>query len=620
MMTRSRSEFQLEKGLTPVYDWVEELRTICTAMNTDYSNTSPKGRRRPIRAEDSVRLSQSILHCANRGLPRADFLQEVSELLLDFAGCDAIEVRLNDGDLHYRWEAARRPEKAVRFDLARWSRTDSGRVIPASEESTDFELLCKDVALQHFDPEANFFTDNGSFWTGDSTDPMTAAKSGGQPTDSEPWCIGGHYRSLAIIRFVVDEQTIGLLHVKGEQPDSFTEEEVELYEGIAQTLGLAVADRRAEAALRERVKELTCLYGIAQLVERTSSSLGKMLERIVRLLPPAWQYPEMTTAKIMLDGRAYSTPGFRQSEYMQSASIVVRGQRRGVAEVAYVEERPEFAIGAFLKEEEKLICAVAREVALIVERTESGEEKAKLEQQLIHADRLATIGELAAGVAHELNEPLGSILGFAQLAEKCPGLPEQARRDIRKIENASLYAREVIKKLMVFARQMPAKKTQASLNDVVEEAFVFLEGRCVNGGIEVVHELAASLPEITADHAQLKQVLVNLVVNAIQAMPDGGTLTVSTREGDSSVSLVVQDTGGGMDEATVEKIFLPFFTTKDINEGTGLGLAVVHGIVTAHGGTIDVTSQQGCGTRFEICLPTTAPEESQEVDRHDIRD
>ncbi len=589
-------------------------------MNVNRQNLPAPGRRQPIRAEDSVRLSQAILHCANRGLPRADFLREVSELLLGFAGCDAIEVRLNDGDLHYRWEAARRPERAVRFDLARWMRIESGRVIPASEESTDLERLCKNVALRRFDPGAPFFTDNGSFWTGDAWEPMIAAKADGQPADSGPLCVGGHHRSLAIIRFVVDDETVGLLHIKGEHPNSLTLEEVEFYEGIAQTLGLAVADRRAEAALRERVKELTCLYGIAQLVERTSSSLGKMLGCIVNLLPPAWQYPEMTTARITLDGRAYSTPGFRQSGYVQSAGIVVRGQQRGVVEVAYVEERPEFAIGAFLKEEEKLIRAVAREVALIVERTESGEEKAKLEQQLIHADRLATIGELAAGVAHELNEPLGSILGFAQLAEKCPGLPVQARNDIRKIENASLYAREVIKKLMVFARQMPAKKTQANLNDIVEEAFIFLEGRCVNGGIEVVPELAASLPEIAADHAQLKQVLVNLVVNAIQAMSDGGTLTVSTREGDSSVTLVVQDTGSGMDETTVEKIFLPFFTTKDVNEGTGLGLAVVHGIVTAHGGTIDVTSQQGRGTRFEICLPTTAPEESQEVDHHGIRD
>ncbi len=567
-----------------------------------------------------MRLSRSILHCANRGLPRTDFLHEVSQLIFACSGCDAIEVRLNDGELHYRWTASRHPRSASRFDLASWTQCEGGAVIPAAQDDSDLERLCRDVASQSCDSTQSFITGNGSFWTGDAWEPLAGTAGAGHSTDGKRVCVGGHYRSLAIIRFVVDEQTNGLLHVKDERPHSFSEEEVEFYEGIAQTLGLAIADRRAEAALRERVKELTCLYGIAQLVEQMRSSLGEMLECIVELLPPAWQYPEMTAARIILDGRSYVTPGFRQSRYRQSADIVVGGGRRGIVEVAYTEERPEFATGAFLKEEEKLINAIAREVALIVERKESGEDKARLEQQLIHADRLATIGELSAGVAHELNEPLGSILGFAQLAEKCPGLPEQARRDIRRIENASLYAREVIKKLMVFARQMPARKTPARLNEVVEEAFFFLEGRCVKGGIQVVRELAPNLPEIIADPAQLKQVLVNLVVNAIHAMPEGGTLTVSTRERESCVSLVVQDTGRGMDEATIDKIFLPFFTTKDVNEGTGLGLAVVHGIVTAHGGTIDVTSQPGHGTRFEICLPTTAAEESLEVDHHGIRD
>jgi signal transduction histidine kinase len=219
-----------------------------------------------------------------------------------------------------------------------------------------------------------------------------------------------------------------------------------------------------------------------------------------------------------------------------------------------------------------------------------------------------------------LNEPLGSILGFAQLAKKCPDLPQQAEQDVEKIVTASLYAREVIKKLMVFGRQMPPKKTQVNLNQVIEEGFYFLEGRCVKGGIKVVRKLAPDLPEITADSAQLNQILVNLVVNAIQAMPGGGSLMVSTGASESSVALIVEDTGAGMSEEVLEKIFLPFFTTKDVDEGTGLGLAVVHGIVTAHGGSIDVESQPGHGTRFEIRLPLGGPEQTQEADQDATRD
>ena len=583
------------------------------AMKSDDSDTAGAGRHDPLRVEDSVWLSRTISHCASQGLTRTNFLREASKVLMDFSGCDAVEVRLNDGDLHYRWEATRRPEHAARFEPVRWTIGEDGSVIPASQYGSDLERLCRDVACRRFDSALPFFTSSGSFWTGDTWEPLARGTSAGGDLDAGSLCVGGHYRSLALIRFFVDEQTIGLLHLKKEQPDYFTEEEVEFYEGIAQTLGLAVADRRAEAALRERVKELTCLYGIAQIVEQADIILDDMLGRIVKLLPPAWQYPEIAAARITLEGHSYVTPGFRESKHRLRADITIDGQQRGLVELVYLEEGPELAVGAFLKEERELIDAVAREMALIVERTEAEEEKSKLQQQLIHADRLATIGELAAGVAHELNEPLGSVLGFAQLAKKSLGQPERAEGDLEKIITAALYAREVIKKLMVFARQMPPRKARGDLNQVVEEGLYFLEARCARKGIEVVRELAPDLPEITADPSQLKQVLVNLVVNSVQAMPQGGTLTVRTQAGDASVSLIVEDTGTGIGEEVREKVFLPFFTTKDVDQGTGLGLAVVHGIVTAHGGSIDFDSRPGHGTRFEIRLPGTGPEEPQET-------
>jgi two-component system NtrC family sensor kinase len=587
-------------------------------MEDGGSDTGAPGRR-PIQLEDSASLSRRILRCAIRGLSRMDFLREVSEVLIEFSGCDAVEVRLSDGALHYRWEATLRPVKDVRFELVRWTRAPEGKVIPARQEKSDLERLCRDVACRQFDSALPCFTANGSFWTGDTWEPLARSTEADQQTRDQKVCVGGHHRSLAVMRFFVDDQTIGLLHIKSERRDFFTEEDVEFYEGVAQTLGLAVADRRAEAALRERVKELTCLYGIAQVVEQEGLSLEEMLQRIVNTLPPSWQYPENAAARITVDGQAYLTTVFQQSKHRQSADIVVGGRLRGVVEVVYLEDRPELAVGAFLKEEEKLIDAVARDVALIVERKEAEEERSRLQQQLIHADRLATIGELAAGVAHELNEPLASILGFAQLAKKGLDEPRLAERDLDKIIRASLYAREVIRKLMVFARQMPPRKDQIDLNQVVEDGLYFLEDRCTRKGIVVVRELASGLPMITADPAQLKQVLVNLVVNAVQAMPDGGTLTVSTRASDSCVLLTVVDTGVGMSEDVREKILLPFFTTKDVNEGTGLGLAVVHGIVTSHGGSIKVESQLGLGTRFEIRLPITGPGNAKEAGQDDAR-
>ncbi len=367
----------------------------------------------------------------------------------------------------------------------------------------------------------------------------------------------------------------------------------------------------AKAALTERVKELTCLYGIAQVAGQPGLSLEEIIQHIVELLPPAWQYPEIAFARIILDGISYTTKGFRDCRQKQTAEITAGGVPRGVVELIYVEDKPELDEGPFLKEERNLIDAVARQVALVIERKQAEEDKLKLHNQLLHADRLATIGMLAAGVAHELNEPLGNILGFAQLAKKCPDIPASAEQDIGKIEAASLLAREIIQKLLVFARQAPPQKTQVNLNQIVKEGLYFFEARCAKEGIELVQLLSADLPEIIADPGQLNQLLVNLVVNALQSMPGAGKITVQTQFCDHNVLLSVEDTGTGMSKDVLDKIFVPFFTTKDVGHGTGLGLPVVYGIVTAHGGSINVKSEPGCGTRFEIQLPAAEPDDME---------
>jgi two-component system NtrC family sensor kinase len=364
-----------------------------------------------------------------------------------------------------------------------------------------------------------------------------------------------------------------------------------------------------ETALRERVKELTCLYEIAQLAARPGITAHELLSEIANSVRNAWQYPEITSVRISIDGSSHDTPGFRDGPHRQSAPIVISEAPRGRVEVVYAEDRPELDEGPFLHEERNLINAVAAQIASIVQGREAQQERLDLQNQLRHADRLATIGQLAAGVAHELNEPLGNILGFAQLAEKCPGLPDQGRADIEKITAASLRAREIIKKLLAFARQSSPDKTKVDVNLLVQEGLYFFQARCAKQGIDLDLALAPDLPAITADGSQLTQVLVNLVVNAVQAMPDGGRLTVGTRAAAESVLLVVEDTGIGMSEEIVKKLFVPFFTTKDIGQGTGLGLAVAHGIVRSHGGRIEVQSAPGQGTRFEVWLPLSPRED-----------
>ena len=564
--------------------------------------------------KDFRALSHRILHYANRGLPRIDFAREVSKMLVDFSGCDVVEIRLKRREKYFLCQTTRNGKPSFGFEQLACPETEDGRMIPCSYDDSATETLCRDIILGHIDRSLPFFTKNGSFWTGDAGSARINRPASDRQLDVENLCLGGDYRSLAIFPLIINEDNIGFLQLKSKQKDYFTEEEIEFYEGLAQTLGVAEVHRRAQVALRERIKELTCLYGIAQLAAQPGISLEEIMQGIVELLPPAWLYPEVASGRIILDGHSYTMSTFRQGQQKQTADIDVSGELRGVVEVTYAEEMPELDEGPFLKEERSLIDAIAREVAIIIERRQAEEDKLKLQDQLRHADRLATIGQLAAGVAHELNEPLGNTLGFAQLAKKCPGLPKQAEQDIEKAIIASLHAREVIKKLMLFARPMLPKKTQVNLNQLVEEGLYFLESRCDKEGIELVRLFSPDLPEITADPAQLTQVLVNLIVNALQAMPEGGRLTVQTLSGEKHLSLIVEDTGVGMSEEVMRKIFIPFFTTKDVNQGTGLGLPVVHGIVTSHGGSIQVNSKIGRGTRFEVKLPLTGAPDVEESD------
>ncbi len=343
----------------------------------------------------------------------------------------------------------------------------------------------------------------------------------------------------------------------------------------------------------------------------TETGTARALERIVELLPPAWQYPEFASARLRLGDRTWTTRGFRNRSWRQASEIVVGGVRRGEVEVVYSRALPARDEGPFLKEERNLITGVAREIALLEERWRSEAARERMAGQLRHADRLATLGQLAAGVAHELNEPLAAILGFAQLLEKSRHLTGQAARDLGKISVAALHAREIVRKLLLFARQRPPQATPVDLNRLVEDGLYLLESRCTKAGIRLVRELARGLPPLHADPSQLHQVLVNLVVNAIQAMPEGGTIALRTSGGAKQVKLVVEDEGVGMPPEVLRQVFVPFFTTKDVGQGTGLGLSVAHGIVTAHGGTIHVESTVGRGSRFAIRLPA-APAETTE--------
>ncbi|MGD8285139.1 MAG: ATP-binding protein [Desulfobacterales bacterium] len=354
--------------------------------------------------------------------------------------------------------------------------------------------------------------------------------------------------------------------------------------------------------LVENNRILKCQYKIAQIAVEDWRSFDTALQAIIELVPHGFEFPEEIAAAIQLKDKAFQTPRFKSSKDRYGKEIVVDSKVVGRIEVGCIEADKVSLKDwiAYSPGQKELIETAARKVAFVIERKEAEEKKQKLEDQLRHADRLATIGQLAAGIAHELNNPLGDILGFAQLASNHQDLPEQTYQDLYRIVKSTLYAREVIKKILLFSRQSVPHEGKVNLNSLIKEWVDFFTFRCRKNGIEMVVQMDQNLPDIEGDSSQINQVIVNLVVNAIHAMPDGGKLTIATTCENDGISLKVMDTGTGIEEDIKDKVFLPFFTTKDVDQGTGLGLSVVYGIVQEHGGVITLSSRVGEGTSFII--------------------
>jgi two-component system, NtrC family, sensor kinase len=361
----------------------------------------------------------------------------------------------------------------------------------------------------------------------------------------------------------------------------------------------------SEVKLKERIKELNCLYKLSKIAWETKNDVDAIASKILQLLPAAMQYPNLAEAAITIEGKTFRTERFDGVKLIIESDLTIDKKRFGKVVIGYRVPTAAKKI-SFLSEEKRLLKTVALEISLVAKRAAVEGEKQRLETQLQHAERLAFIGELSAGIAHELNEPLGRVLGFAQLIKKAGSLNEQQSEDIERIIKASLYSREIIKKLMIFSRQMPPQITKVNLNEIVNNILYFIDVRFQSRGITIIKQLDPNLPLIRADEVQISQVLVNLITNAVYAMPEGGVIHVITKSTSNHLSLIVKDTGVGMTPEVREKIFEPFFTTKPVGQGTGLGLSVVQGIVESHNGKIIVNSVVKKGSKFEIQFPKQA--------------
>jgi len=266
-----------------------------------------------------------------------------------------------------------------------------------------------------------------------------------------------------------------------------------------------------------------------------------------------------------------------------------------------------------------LLCETIDKMADAVSLREERLQKATREQ-IGQSEKLAAIGRLAAGIAHEVNNPLTAVLTFAHLLRESPKADDDQKQDLDVIVRETTRVREIVRGLLDFARESPSRRQILDINEILQRTLSLLKSQKDFGKIKIDLCLQDSLPPVMGDRNQMQQVFLNLSLNACEAMPEGGVLTVTTRQEESTVRVYFADTGCGISQEFLTQIFDPFFTTKPVGKGTGLGLSVSYGIIQQHGGQLLVNSTPNEGSTFTVVLqvctdPVYLIEDEPEADR-----
>ncbi|WP_300672858.1 ATP-binding protein [Desulfoluna sp.] len=314
-------------------------------------------------------------------------------------------------------------------------------------------------------------------------------------------------------------------------------------------------------------------------------------------------YPPGVAEEIMVKMRGTDSGGPGNVKALRVDGMDKSGQRVPInldAAIVYEEGQEVATIGFFRDMRESLRMA---------------EELNVTQLQLLQAEKMSSLGKLAAGVAHQINNPLGGIVLFARLLLEEYELPEEAQQDIKRILRDASRCRDTVRELLEFARQTQKAMSPLDINRAISRTLYLLESQTIFHNIEIRSELDPTLPHVMADGQQMNHLFMNIILNAADAMGNEGVLTVRTGvTGIGWVFAEVVDTGIGIPEALLKRIFDPFFTTKEAGEGTGLGLSLAYGIVESHGGTLTAFNNEGEGATFRVEIPR--PRGPGESDSH----
>ena len=572
-------------------------------------------------AEAYGEMGREVLQILNEPGSIQDAVERVLSVMKTRSGLDAVGMRLQDGDDFPYLAQEGFSEEFLQAENSLFACTE-GTSCRKENGCLPLEGACGLVLSGKTDPGNQLFTPEGSFWTNDSSSLLSPPSSCDPRPHPRNSCIHQGFSSIALIPVRNQDRIVGLIHLNGRGKDCFTLTTVELLEGIAVHIGEALMRKRAEEALRK--------------------SETRYAETLSVLETGLWDW-HIPSGEATFSAVYYRILGYRNGEFPASYASwreIVHlddiGRVEEVLQQCFTEGKG-FAIDLRMKvksggwkwvstrgkatdkDPKGRTLRMVGTLTDISERRQAEEERKKMQAQLQQAQKMETIGTLAGGIAHDFNNILAVILGYAEMVRESLPTGSMVADDIDQVVKASLRAKELVKQILAFSRQDETERIPLQPSFIIKEA-----GKMLRSSLPVTIDIRMDIDHdsglVLADPTQVHQILMNLCTNAYHAMEEtGGTLSISLKRENPSLEdlanerhvqagdflrLSIADTGPGIAPEIRKRIFEPYFTTKEVGKGTGMGLSIIHGIVKSYGGLVSCHSQPGQGTVFHVYLPT----------------
>ncbi len=567
------------------------------------------------RSESYRNMGQEILLALNDSGNQQQAIQRIVDIVKSVTAMDAVGIRLQDGEDFPYFCQDGFSQDFLKTENSLLSRAQDGGICRNEEGNICLECTCGLVVSGKTDMSSPLFTKNGSAWTNDSFPFLHVPADEDARTNPRNECIHQGYASIALVPIRAKGRIVGLFQLNDRRKGRFTLEGIEELEEIAENIGEAMLRKQAEEKLiaSERFlrmltdqlpgmvaywsDELRCSFANHAYQEWFGRTPEEMLGITIQ---------EMMGEELFSRNEPYIRKTLQGEAQHFERALVKPGGEIGYTWAHYVPDTVEGRTRGFFVM-----------VSDITELKRAEAEKDKLETQLLQAQKMELVGRLAGGVAHDFNNMLGVILGHAELALMTIDDTDPLHEDMIEIRNAADRSANLTRQLLAFARKQTIAPQTLNLNDTVSAMLKMLQ-RLIGEDIHLTWQPAPELWVIKADPSQIDQILANLCVNSRDAIKSTGMITIATENSTIDtiycnenpdtlpgeyVRLIVCDDGSGMDKDTISHIFEPFYTTKDLGVGTGLGLATVFGIVKQNNGFINVYSEPGHGTTFSIYLP-----------------